>query len=202
MLELRYNKTNGLYEAQNDVPDNIRPGVIKSIGKDTWIHALITATLPTGILRLCTAGINIEFERDTYIGTKVIDMTRTGGSSLSAGSNSELSVQISSISSRDRSIFKRSVGSPLISVRVIATENKGETWALVGRTIIGKMSAPYLVGGLYRFRIKLKNIDISKIRYYQWSHEDRVQRYGIADQGMLQMKSFSQDKVLDDWPNF
>ena len=200
MLVLDYNQESGLYQKDLESDTSTIGSAFKSLDDEVWMHALFRTVLPSGEeVYLWTAGIDLEFEGNFYIGTRVLNISDFGQSSLQSGSQS-LSISITSIIEDDRKHFRRAIGAPEIIIQLIASVDRGENWALVGRQIKGTIEEPTMQGGTYSFSVALKNIEVSNIRTRVWSHEDRVRRFGLEDQGAIQMKTFDEEKVLGVWP--
>lgn len=164
------------------------------------IAVLVTIEFaPDDIIYLCTGEEDIVFEGNTHLGMRVLNVSNTGGGSLSQPA--QVSIEILGIELEDRDTFRMKVNPvPTVTLQVVASQDQGETFVAIGGVIRGPISAPVLQGGRYTCSIAPRNIHANNNRIRYWSHEDRVRRFGQADQGMAQMLLFEKREVLGTWP--
>ena len=88
-------------------------------------------------------------------------------------------ITISAVDPALRGIFLTDPGPVKITLQQIYSTDGGSTWLSVPRTFRGRMSAPVLAGGKYRFEVAKRIVDIDRQGNLFWS--DLAQRCRASD---------------------
>ena len=198
-LVLEYSETLGLYRERGI--EIFQDSALNQDSPEEIIAVLLSANLPTGIIRVWTGTPNLIFEGNEYMASRILDVSSIGNVSDLNSNSRSIQVTISSIDPQNRNIFLNPVGLAEVRLQTLTSMDSGITWRKIGQQVVGVISSPVLSGGAYTFQIEPRSALVDRARLVYWSHEDRIRRYGIKDQGMSQMPKLSDQGVLGRWPN-
>ena len=197
-LRLDYSNELGLYRSRDGVL--LEKDAFNVWNPGIWTATLVTVTLDE-ILRFWTGTPDLEFEGETYLASRVINVNPFASNSDTESGGNALSITLSAIQTEQRQAFLTPVGPVPIRLQALATENAGKEWRKIGQEIVGVMSNQVLAGSNFTFQVEPRTALTDRARIETWSHEDRVRKYGVVDQGMSQMPKLAEEGVLGQWPN-
>ena len=132
----------------------------------------------------------------TYQGRSFISLS-TAEASLEAPRR-RMTASFPAVDGALRAMLMQDPGPLMVEIRWIYSMDHGQTWMLIPRKFIGRLSSPIIREGSYTIEIETFGGDADRGRPLRWSDEDQQRRFP-GDKGLEYMRDLSEG-IDTKWP--